>query len=149
MGSALSKLKGPAHPAMPAFVGLAPPMGHMEWADAGQAGFLGVTHAPFKPSGSGRADMVLNGISYSGPSTFVAGSATSFNGTIVGRYLKSCVLLRLTGPGGTFDTYPVGGGFPNELPFGQPVVGLDPGQWTFRVFDCGGGLAGEVSFLVQ
>lgn len=93
--------------------------------------------------------MVLNGISYSGPSTFVAGSATSFNGTIVGRYLKSCVLLRLTGPGGTFDTYPVGGGFPNELPFGQPVVGLDPGQWTFRVFDCGGGLAGEVSFLVQ
>jgi uncharacterized protein (DUF1501 family) len=62
MGSVLSKLKGPAHPAMPAFVGLAPKMGHMEWADPGQSGFLGVAHAPFKPEGDGKANMVLNGI---------------------------------------------------------------------------------------
>ena len=45
----MSKLKGCADPAMPAFVGLSPKMGHMPWADAGQPGFLGVAHAPFKP----------------------------------------------------------------------------------------------------
>jgi hypothetical protein len=62
LGSLMSKLKGPLHPAMPAFVGLSPKMGHMEWADNGQPGFLGVAHAPFKPDGEGKADMVLNGI---------------------------------------------------------------------------------------
>jgi len=34
----------------------------MEWADAGQPGFLGVSHAPFKPDGAGKSDMVLNGV---------------------------------------------------------------------------------------
>ena len=34
----------------------------MPWADAGEPGFLGVAHAPFKPSGAGQADMVLNGV---------------------------------------------------------------------------------------
>jgi hypothetical protein len=62
LGSVMSKLKGPAHPAMPAFVGLSPKMGHMEWADNGQPGFLGVAHAPFKPDGEGKGDMVLNGV---------------------------------------------------------------------------------------
>ncbi len=62
LGSVLSKLYGPVHPAVPPFVGLSPPMGHMPWADAGQPGFLGVAHAPFKPHGEGRGDMVLNGI---------------------------------------------------------------------------------------
>ena len=47
---------------MPAFVGLSPKMGHMEWADNGEPGFLGVAHAPFKPDGEGKADMVLNGV---------------------------------------------------------------------------------------
>ena len=47
---------------MPAFVGLSPKMGHMDWADNGQPGFLGVAHAPFKPDGEGKADMVLNGV---------------------------------------------------------------------------------------
>ena len=28
-------------------------MGHMEWADNGPPGFLGVAHAPFKPDGEG------------------------------------------------------------------------------------------------
>ncbi len=37
-------------------------MGHMPWADNGPAGFLGIAHAPFKPSGDGQADMVLKGI---------------------------------------------------------------------------------------
>jgi hypothetical protein len=63
MGSVLSKLKGCADPAVPAFVGLAPKMGHMPWADPGQPGFLGIAHAPFKPSGDGKGDMVLDGIS--------------------------------------------------------------------------------------
>jgi hypothetical protein len=62
LGSVLSKLEGPVHPSMPAFVGLSPKMGHMEWADNGQPGFLGVPHAPFKPDGEGKSDMVLNGV---------------------------------------------------------------------------------------
>jgi hypothetical protein len=62
MGSVLSKLEGPVDPAVPPFVGLSPKMGHMEWADAGSPGFLGVAYAPFKPSGAGKADMVLNGV---------------------------------------------------------------------------------------
>lgn len=62
MGSVLSRLEGPVDPAVPPFVGLSPPMGHTPWADPGPPGFLGVAHAPFKPQGDGRADMVLNGI---------------------------------------------------------------------------------------
>jgi hypothetical protein len=48
---------------MPPFVGLAPKMGHMEWADPGHPGFLGVAHAPFHPEGEGKNDMVLKGVS--------------------------------------------------------------------------------------
>jgi hypothetical protein len=55
-------LEGAVDPAMPPFVGLSPKMGHMEWADAGQPGFLGAAYAPFKPDGNGKADMVLNGV---------------------------------------------------------------------------------------
>jgi hypothetical protein len=62
MGAVLSKLQGAVDPALPPFVGLAPKMGHMEWADAGSPGFLGVAHAPFKPDGAGKADMILNGV---------------------------------------------------------------------------------------
>jgi len=63
MGSVLSKLYGPVDKAIPSFVGLAPKMGHMEWADNGMPGFLGVGHAPFQPNkGGGKDDMVLNGI---------------------------------------------------------------------------------------
>ncbi len=62
LGSVMSKVRGPAHPSMPAFVGLSPKMGHVPWSDAGDPGFLGVAHAPFKPDGEGKADMVLNDI---------------------------------------------------------------------------------------
>ena len=62
LGSVLSKLNGPVNQAIPPFVGLSPKMGHMEWADAGVPGFLGVSHAPFKPEGAGKTDMVLNGV---------------------------------------------------------------------------------------
>jgi hypothetical protein len=62
LGSVLSKLQGPTNAAMPPFIGLSPKMGHMPWADAGTPGFLGVAHAPFKPDGAGKDDMVLNGV---------------------------------------------------------------------------------------
>lgn len=63
MGSIVSKLQGSVNPAMPAFVGLAPKMGHMPWARTGEPGYLGVAHAPFQPNrGGGTEDMSLNGI---------------------------------------------------------------------------------------
>ena len=62
LGSVLSKLKGPVEKTVPPFVGLAPKMGHMEWADPGQPGFLGLEHSPLKPDGELMADMVLNGV---------------------------------------------------------------------------------------
>jgi len=63
MGSIVSKLQGSVSPSMPAFVGLAPKMGHMPWARTGEPGYLGVAHAPFQPNrGSGTGDMELNGI---------------------------------------------------------------------------------------
>lgn len=62
LGSVLSKLQGPVDPSMPPFVGLSPKMGHVPWSDAGTPGFLGVGHAPFKPEGAGKTDMVLNGV---------------------------------------------------------------------------------------
>ena len=63
LGSVLSRLYGPVDRSIPPFVGLAPKMGHMEWADNGSPGFLGVGHAPFQPNkGGGKDDMVLNGV---------------------------------------------------------------------------------------
>jgi hypothetical protein len=63
MGSVLSKLQGAVDRTMPPFIGLAPKMGHMEWADNGVPGFLGIGHAPFQPNkGGGKDDMVLNGL---------------------------------------------------------------------------------------
>ncbi|MBX9679414.1 MAG: DUF1501 domain-containing protein [Gemmataceae bacterium] len=63
MGSVLSKMLGPAHPSMPPFVGLAAATQHRPWSDSGQAGFIGPTHAPFRPDGPGMANLTLNGIS--------------------------------------------------------------------------------------
>jgi hypothetical protein len=63
LGSVLSKLQGPVDRAVPPFVGLAPRMGHMPWANPGEPGFLGKAHAPFKPDGEGMTNMVLNGVS--------------------------------------------------------------------------------------
>lgn len=62
LGSVLSKVYGPVDPAVPAFVGLSPRMGHMPWADNGTPGFLGVAHAPFTPNSEGKDDMVLQGV---------------------------------------------------------------------------------------
>jgi len=63
LGSTISKVQGALDPAVPPFVGLAPKMGHMEWARCGEPGFLGVKHAPFQPNkGSGLDDMTLSGV---------------------------------------------------------------------------------------
>ncbi|MBI5799854.1 MAG: DUF1501 domain-containing protein, partial [Verrucomicrobia bacterium] len=62
LGSVLSKLQGPVDKSVPPFFGLAPKMGEMRWADAGKPGFLGIGHAPFKPSGAGKDDMLLDGL---------------------------------------------------------------------------------------
>lgn len=63
LGSTLSKLYGPVDPATPPFVSLTQPTAHAQWGDPGSPGFLGIAHAPFKPAGDGKADMVLNGVS--------------------------------------------------------------------------------------
>jgi uncharacterized protein (DUF1501 family) len=63
IGSAMAKLQGPVNKALPPFVGLAPKMGEMRWADPGRPGFLGPKFAPFQPNGGGKDDMVLNGVS--------------------------------------------------------------------------------------
>ena len=63
LGSVLSKLEGPVDRAVPPFVGLAPRMGHMPWANAGEPGFLGKAHARFKPDGEGMNNMVLRDMS--------------------------------------------------------------------------------------
>lgn len=62
LGSVVSRLQGPVDPAVPAFIGLSPKMKTMTWADAGQPGFLGLAHAPFKPNADGMANMVLQDI---------------------------------------------------------------------------------------
>ncbi|MBX3415069.1 MAG: DUF1501 domain-containing protein [Pirellulales bacterium] len=62
LGSVVSKLQGPVDRAVPPFVGLAPRMGHMPWANAGEPGFLGKAHAPFKPDSEGLANMTLSGV---------------------------------------------------------------------------------------
>lgn len=62
IGSVLSKFQGRVNESMPPFVGLAPKMGEMRWADPGRPGFLGPAYAPFQPNGGGKEDMTLNGI---------------------------------------------------------------------------------------
>lgn len=62
MGSILSKLQGPVDPSVPPFVGLAAKTQHMPWSDSGHPGFLGTTHACFKPEGPDMANMKLSGI---------------------------------------------------------------------------------------
>ncbi len=62
IGSVASRVLGPANDAVPPFVGLAPKAGHPPYGSPGLPGFLGVSHAAFRPSGPVRNDMVLNGI---------------------------------------------------------------------------------------
>ncbi|MCC6231714.1 MAG: DUF1501 domain-containing protein, partial [Verrucomicrobiales bacterium] len=61
MGACVSRLLGPADPAVPAFIGLEPRMQHRPY-NAANAGFVGVACEPFKPGADSKGDMVLNGI---------------------------------------------------------------------------------------
>ncbi len=61
IGAVLSKLQGPADPGVPPSVSLLPRMQHVPYNEPGP-GFLGVGHAPFVPSGPGRDDLTLRGI---------------------------------------------------------------------------------------
>lgn len=63
IGPVVSKVRGPADPAVPPFIGLAPDAGHPPYGSPGLPGFLGVGHAAFRSSGPAQADMVLNTIS--------------------------------------------------------------------------------------
>lgn len=63
LGSVLSKLQGQVDRTVPAFVGLSPKMGHPEWADPGDPGFLGLENGPLKPDGQMMTDMTLSGLS--------------------------------------------------------------------------------------
>ncbi len=62
IGAVLARVRGPADPSVPAFVGLAAPTQHRPWADAGQVGFLGPSYNPFRPDGPGMDNMRLNGM---------------------------------------------------------------------------------------
>ena len=62
LGSAVSKIQGPADPAIPPFVGLTTKTGHAPYSNPGLPGFLGLAHAPFQPDSDGLANMRLNGI---------------------------------------------------------------------------------------
>jgi hypothetical protein len=62
LGAVVSKLQGPVDPSVPPFVGLAAPTQHRPWSDPGQVGFVGPSHAPFKPDGPGMENLRLHGI---------------------------------------------------------------------------------------
>lgn len=58
LGAVLSKLQGPASPAVPPFISLAPPNAEsMTRASLNQPGFLGVGHAGFEPNRKKRHDV--------------------------------------------------------------------------------------------
>src|SRR3954447_25395514 len=60
-GATVSKLAGAADPGIPPFIGLEPRMQHQPY-NASNAGYAGVGHNSFRPSGDGKVDMVLNGV---------------------------------------------------------------------------------------
>ncbi len=62
LGAVVSNKFGVVDPSIPPFLGLSPKMGHMPWSRAGDPGFLGLSHAPFRPNGAGMANMTLNDI---------------------------------------------------------------------------------------
>jgi hypothetical protein len=62
MGSSLSRLFGPADPAVPPYIDLSHKMAHDPWNIKGP-GFLGMAHAPFRPDGEAMQNMTLQGVS--------------------------------------------------------------------------------------
>lgn len=61
LGSIVSKVQGPARPESPPYVSLCYTCTHGPYNEPGP-GFLGMPHAPFRPLGDTRNDMVLNGV---------------------------------------------------------------------------------------
>jgi len=59
VGAVTSKLLGSVDQAVPAFVGLSPDAGHPPYGSPGLPGFLGVSHAAFRPNGASSTDIVL------------------------------------------------------------------------------------------
>ncbi len=62
IGSTISKVLGPANPSVPPFVGLAPNAGHPPYGSPGHPGYLGITHAAFRPNGEVMNDMKLKSV---------------------------------------------------------------------------------------
>ena len=62
IGSILSKLHGPVRAAIPPAIDLSMKMEHLPYNLPGP-GYLGTAHAPFKPTGPSRSDMVLKDVS--------------------------------------------------------------------------------------
>lgn len=62
VGSMVSNLLGPTSPAVPPFIGLAPPAGHPPYGSPGLPGFLGQGHGAFRPAAETAQDMVLHQI---------------------------------------------------------------------------------------
>ncbi len=60
-GSATSHFLGPTHPGVPPFVSLCYTTQHQPYNEP-SPGFLGLGHSSFRPTGPGRGDLVLNGI---------------------------------------------------------------------------------------
>ncbi len=60
-GTMVSRLQGPARPESPPYVSLCYQCTHGPYNEPGP-GFLGTAHAPFRPMGDTRQDMVLNGV---------------------------------------------------------------------------------------
>jgi len=63
IGAVASRLLGPVDRAVPAFVGLSPDAGHPPYGSPGLPGFLGVSHAAFRPNAAAGGDIVLRGLS--------------------------------------------------------------------------------------
>jgi hypothetical protein len=61
LGSALSRVAGPVHPTVPPYIDLSHTMAHDPWNIKGP-GYLGLTHAPFRPDGRVMENMTLNSI---------------------------------------------------------------------------------------
>jgi hypothetical protein len=63
-GSVVSKVQGPVSRAVPPFISLCYTCTHGPYNEPGP-GFLGTSHAPFRPMGPSRDDMTLRGVSVS------------------------------------------------------------------------------------
>jgi len=62
IGSVASRVLGAVDRSVPPFVGLSPDAGHPPYGSPGLPGFLGVSHAAFRPSGPASGDLVLGGM---------------------------------------------------------------------------------------